>query len=125
MVDNVDIELDPRPASVAEARGAIGDLLEGLDGRTRDATRLIVSELVTNAVRHGPERPISLRVERDGERIRGAVEDQGEDTIAISRQASASKDGGFGLQLVDALSDSWGVEDGSTRVWFELTGRSR
>jgi hypothetical protein len=28
--------------------------------------------------------------------------------------------GGHGLRLVDALADDWGVERGSTRVWFEL-----
>lgn len=122
MTERVEIELSPRPESVPEARGAIGDLLEGLDRRVRDAARLIVSELVTNAVRHGPEKPIWLRVTRDGDSIRGEVEDQGNGTIAISRTADGYLNGGFGLRLVEAVSSRWGVEDGSTRVWFELGG---
>ena len=122
MAETVEIELSPRPESVAEARGAIGDLLEGLDRQNRDAVRLIVSELVTNAVRHGPEKPISLRVSRHGDSVRGEVSDQGDGTIAISRTAEDYVNGGFGLRLVEAVSRDWGVEEGSTRVWFEVGG---
>src|SRR5262249_53252731 len=99
MAERVEMELAPRPESVAEARGAIGDLLDGLDRRNRDAVRLIVSELVTNAVRHGPEKPISLRVIREDDTIRGEVSDQGDAAIAINRSAEGYVNGGFGLRL--------------------------
>ena len=124
MEDMVDIELKPRPESVAQARGAVGDLLDGVARRPREAVRLIISELVTNAVRNGPEKPIFLRVSRDPETIRGEVEDQGEGRVAIGRSAKGNVSGGYGLRLVDAVSTSWGVQQGSTRVWFEVSLQS-
>jgi anti-sigma regulatory factor (Ser/Thr protein kinase) len=123
MPEELDLTLEPRPESVAEARRAVTDMLEGLDDRTQDGVRVIVSELVTNALKHGPDRPIALRMWRDGESIRGEVEDEGSGKIHIWREVDRGSDGGFGLPIVDAMSDRWGVEDGNARVWFELIDR--
>lgn len=91
-----------------------------LDARTHEDLRLIVSELVTNAVVHGPNHPIRVHVElgNDGV-VRGEIEDEGSGTVRL-RAARADRGGGYGLGIVDALSDSWGVCGESTRVWFEL-----
>ena len=102
-----------------QARRLVRDLVHA--ERVDDAT-LLVSELVTNAVKYGPEEEtIRLIVEqartahalhRARPRPRAAARDARRETIPPR--------GGHGLRLVDALADRWGVERGSTRVWFEL-----
>ncbi len=122
MQQELDLNLPPRPESVAEARLASAGLLEGLSDATRDGVTLIVSELVTNALKHGPEAPVRLKLRRDGDGIRGEVEDEGDGKIQIRAEAERSfSSGGYGLHIVDVVSDSWGVQEGSTRVWFELS----
>lgn len=117
--------LPPRPESVGAARHALGDVLVGLDERTQDGVKVIVSELVTNAIKHGPGQPITLRIWRDGEAIRGEIQDEGSGTVEVWRESERGSRGGYGLPIVDAMSDRWGVYDGNTTVWFELLdGRS-
>jgi anti-sigma regulatory factor (Ser/Thr protein kinase) len=86
--------------------------------RVEDAT-LLVSELVTNAVKYGPDEPIRLIVDDDGDRARFTVHDAGLGPLPEIRDEDPAH-GGHGLRLVDAVADRWGVERGSTRVWFEL-----
>jgi anti-sigma regulatory factor (Ser/Thr protein kinase) len=86
---------------------------------------LVISELVTNAVRHGPGRgPIHLEVRRDGV-LRIEVEDQGTgfEPRAHPTAVADIPTGGFGLPIVRRLSTSWGVTPraGTTLVWSELT----
>ena len=99
-------------------------VIEGLDEQTLEDVRLIVSELVTNAVKHGPDGRVKLRPRREGKTIHGVVEDEGTSAFALRRGARLGPDGGLGLRLVDSLSDRWGVEGGTARVWFELKDRS-
>ena len=87
----------------------------------------VVSELVNNAVEHGPGKPITITLVVDGESIRGEVADQGNPSASIPRIREASerdpedpRDGGLGLALVDKLTAEWAVYEGSTHVWFEL-----
>jgi anti-sigma regulatory factor (Ser/Thr protein kinase) len=90
--------------------------------RTEDAT-LLVSELVTNAVKYGPTNcEIRLIIDQDAVRTRFTVHDPGAGPLPEMRPATspAHQGGGHGLRLVDTVSDRWGVERGSTRVWFEL-----
>jgi anti-sigma regulatory factor (Ser/Thr protein kinase) len=90
--------------------------------RTEDAT-LLVSELVTNAVKYGPvDGEIRLIIDQDATRTRFTVHDPGAGPLPQMRPATtpAHEGGGHGLRLVDSISDRWGVERGSTRVWFEL-----
>jgi anti-sigma regulatory factor (Ser/Thr protein kinase) len=122
MHEELDLTLPPRPESVAEARHASARLLNGFSDRSRSEAMLIVSELVTNALRHGPEQPVSLRLRRDDDAVQGEVEDEGTAVIRERPEARPAS-GGFGLHLVDVLSDRWGIEAGSSRVWFELSDR--
>jgi anti-sigma regulatory factor (Ser/Thr protein kinase) len=83
---------------------------------------LVVTELVTNSVRHGPEGRITVELDiAHPGRVRGQVGDEG---VATAKQRIADTEpetpGGFGLMLVDQLSRSWGVREGTTHVWFEL-----
>jgi anti-sigma regulatory factor (Ser/Thr protein kinase) len=101
-----------------QARQLVRDLV-GTE-RVDDAT-LLVSELATNAVKYGPEnQAIHLIVERTDSRTRFTVQDAGLGPLPEMRDADDPAPGGHGLRLVDALADRWGVERGSTRVWFEL-----
>ena len=86
---------------------------------------MIVTELVTNAVKHGPGGPVELAIESGGSGIRGEVTDPGPGIrhYDLDRRR-ATEEGGRGLFLVDALSDSWGLSEDSSRVWFEVAGRA-
>jgi len=87
--------------------------------RVQDA-KLLVSELVTNAVKYGPEDEIRLIIAHGEGRTRFTVHDLGLGPLPEMRAEDDPAPGGHGLRLVDALADRWGVERGSTRVWFEL-----
>ncbi|WP_189135000.1 SpoIIE family protein phosphatase [Wenjunlia tyrosinilytica] len=116
-----DWTLPPSPTSVARARelsrARLGDW--GLDGLV-DTTELLVSELVTNALRHG-EGDIRLRLLLDRTLVcevwdAGLVQPR-------RRRARDTDEGGRGLQLVSLLADGWGSRRtplGKT-VWFELS----
>ena len=86
---------------------------------------LLVSELVTNVVRHsaGDRRDTAsdMRVRVYPDRVRVEVRDEGP---GFTRSHAEDHDpgSGWGLFLVDELADEWGVESGSQNcVWFELT----
>jgi anti-sigma regulatory factor (Ser/Thr protein kinase) len=124
VAQELEITLDSQPDSVAQARRVTTQVIDGLDEQTLEDVRLIVSELVTNAVKHGPDGRVKVRLRREGSTIHGEVEDEGTRHFGLRRKARIGPDGGLGLRLVDSLSDRWGVETGTARVWFELTGRS-
>jgi anti-sigma regulatory factor (Ser/Thr protein kinase) len=117
-------ELPVKPEAAAQARHALDDVPTGLpDGRLRDM-HLLVSELVTNAVRHANLRPgdsIRLIVDLDGDALRVEVHDSGGGFVPTEPEPDPERPSGWGLYLVSELSDRWGVDfDGLTRVWFEL-----
>jgi anti-sigma regulatory factor (Ser/Thr protein kinase) len=125
MAQELEITLDSQPASVAQARQVTTQVIDGLSEQALEDVRLIVSELVTNAVRHGPEGRVKVRLRRDGNTVRGWVEDEGTSTFALRRRLHTESVGGLGLRLVEMLSDRCGVEAGTARVWFEISDRSR
>ena len=85
--------------------------------------KLIVSELVTNSVIHGPAGKVTLQLEIDPpDHVRGEVTDDGHGTPAI-RARDENRPGGMGLRILDSLSVDWGVHEGSTHVWFQLRER--
>lgn len=79
--------------------------------------RLLVTELVTNGVLHG-EGDVRLRVDASSQALRVEVVDEGHGFRSVRR--APDRDGGWGLGIVEALSDRWGVFAGSTHVWFEI-----
>jgi anti-sigma regulatory factor (Ser/Thr protein kinase) len=86
---------------------------------------LLVSELVTNSVRHARLRPpdtIRLRVEVSDRLLRVGVTDPGEGFGADILEPAVRGPGGWGLFLTERLADRWGVdrESGWTTVWLEL-----
>jgi anti-sigma regulatory factor (Ser/Thr protein kinase) len=118
----LDLTLQPQPASVAEARTRVCDAIEPeLGDGACDTLRLLVSEVVTNAVRHGGNgQPVELRASWNSE-VRIEVCDHGGGFTPAPRTGKLDEPGGFGLFLVGRLADSWGVDtDGATTVWFVL-----
>ncbi|WUV84826.1 SpoIIE family protein phosphatase [Streptomyces sp. NBC_01476] len=118
-----DWTLEPQPTSVARARELAHDqLLDwGLDDLV-DTTELLVSELVTNALRHGYG-DIRLRLLLDRTLVCEVWD--GALLQPRRRRARETDEGGRGLQLVAMLSQSWGsrrTHRGKT-VWFELALR--
>ena len=102
---------------------AIGELPDDQLGDVR----LLVSELVTNALRHADLRPddsISLRVRIDSALVRVEVADPGQGFHLGGAAEDRETVEGWGLYLVATLADRWGVErDASATanaVWFEL-----
>jgi anti-sigma regulatory factor (Ser/Thr protein kinase) len=115
----VTVQLDPDSHAPMDARTVLERIEGELSRQVYDDLRLVVSELVTNAVLHGPGTArvgVTLEV-RDG-LVRGEVTDEGRGTVEI--REAAGEGGGFGLQLLDRISERWGVHPGSTHVWFEL-----
>ena len=120
---NFSAVFEPAMETPALARHQLeGWLPATLPESDRGALRLLVSELVTNSVRHvaGSEKPVKLAVRIAGGKIRVEVHDGGAG-FAPGRPEPRGADGGFGLFLVERMASRWGVEtrDG-TRVWFEL-----
>ncbi|MBX6767785.1 MAG: SpoIIE family protein phosphatase, partial [Actinomadura rubrobrunea] len=112
-------DLPSDPAVVADARRKVTDRLSrwGLDGAAF-VTELLVSELVTNAIRHA-RGPIQLRLIRDRTLI--CEVSDGSDTAPHLRRARALAEGGRGLLLVAQLSQRWGsrpTPNGKT-IWAE------
>jgi len=112
------------PDSAAEARRALGEVSDHLSQRRLEDAQLLVSELVTNAIRHAgleEQETIRLVVETDDRGMRVEVSDRGPGFELTEPAPDPSRPSGWGLYLVRELSDRWGIDrDGGTRVWFEL-----
>ena len=91
-----------------------------LDGTRADDAVLLVSELVTNAVKYGGDGRIELVIEQPRGIMRVAVRDKGGPGPLPEMREPGLAGGGHGLRLVDRIADRWGVEHGSTIVWFEF-----
>ena len=118
----LDLSLQPQPASVAEARTRVCDAIEPeLTDGASDTLRLLVSEVVTNAVRHGGNgQPVELHASWNSE-VRVEVSDRGEGFTPAPRLGQLDEPGGFGLFLIGRLADRWGVDtDDGTTVWFVM-----
>ncbi|WP_399141563.1 SpoIIE family protein phosphatase [Streptomyces sp. NBUA17] len=110
------------PAEVGRARAAVREQLHtwGLPGPAAPA-ELMVSELVTNAVRHSHARPVELRLVR-ADTLLCEVDDDDHELPAL-RSAGPEDETGRGLRVVSTLAREWGASRtraGKT-VWFELT----
>ena len=123
----IDLKLRPTPGAVPDARRALEALDDEVSPQTLEDLRLLVSELVTNSVRHAGLREaqtIELKVKLLPETVRVEVNDQGSGFEPTPRGARGDDQSGWGLYLVSRISDRWGVSsDGVTRVWFELERR--
>ncbi|MEV4258237.1 ATP-binding protein [Spirillospora sp. NPDC049652] len=115
------------PSSVAVARRRLGSELgaAGVDASIVDDASVIVSELISNALRHArplPSGQVRVTWTRRGDVIEIAVSDGGATTEPRRGPGTLSSLGGRGLGIVETLAEGWGVrhEDGGTTVWARL-----
>jgi anti-sigma regulatory factor (Ser/Thr protein kinase) len=120
----IELELRPSPAAISLARRAVDQLAGAAPDPLIDNVRLLVSELITNSVRHAGLRDdarIGLRIYLGDGVLRGEITDPGPGFVPREQVLTISQQSGWGLYLVDQIADRWGVErDGVTRVWFEI-----
>lgn len=99
------------------------------DGDLNETVTLIAAELASNAVRHGhvSGRDFHLRLAEEPDRLRLEVSDTRSERLPKVRRNPVDDESGWGLPLVAALSDRWGVEPRSPgkRVWAEVRGYRR
>jgi anti-sigma regulatory factor (Ser/Thr protein kinase) len=111
--------------SAAEARRALDRLTGTIDEERLANARLLVSELVANAIEHvNEEGEIELRVAVSDEALRIEVLDPGPGFEPSARRPDDPKDSGWGLHFLAELADRWAVDtEDRARVWFELRAR--
>ncbi len=112
------LELPREASSPGIARLIVTAHGAGLPPERLKSANLMVSELVSNACRHGSGR-IQLTVHSGADGVRAEVLDEGSGA-SIAKADPRPARGGWGLHFVDRLSDSWGVETDASRVWFQL-----
>ena len=117
------VELGGERSAARGAREAIDAHLGGAlaEAELHDLC-LLVSELVNNAVLHGPrDAGVVLYLAFSPERVRVEVCDGGPGFDAAAPRGRPPDQGGFGLSLVDDIAARWGVAaEGGTCVWFEV-----
>ena len=123
-MDAFEISLQPAPTAATAARTEVTERLAARLGQgVLDDVRLLVTELITNALRHGKLTPgdrVSLKASIDDGVVRIEVSDPGNDGEVAPREPGP-KGGGYGLFLVEQLAKRWGVDRrNGTTVWCEL-----
>ena len=126
VAQEVELALDEQAPRAA--RAAVEAALQGqVTTMVLDDARLIVTELATNSVVHSrASRParLALRIERSPTMVRLELEDPGRDGVISVGLPDRAAGNGFGLNLVQVLSERWGAERvalGGTRVWSQLS----
>jgi anti-sigma regulatory factor (Ser/Thr protein kinase) len=120
--DGLSMALGRTPEAAALARRAIGELRADLDPPLMETLRLLVTELVSNSVRHTKADFVTLKVAVGKSAVLTEVADAGPSLDSECVEQAGADHTGWGLFLVQRLANAWGVkDDGSTkRVWFEL-----
>jgi anti-sigma regulatory factor (Ser/Thr protein kinase) len=121
-------ELAGGPYAVTAARLALSDLDSHVDASIAFDVRLLVSELVTNSVKHAQvseDDSIYLDVKIQEQVVRVEVRDSGPGFERPAVAPPDDADEGWGLFLVEQLSDEWGVDRDRQAVWFQIDCSSR
>lgn len=121
----IKFEVDNSLLAAREARRRLRSLREWLQDETLDTVELLVSEVVTNSIRHAaipPGGKIALRAKRLPEGLLIEVSNPGA-RFAKPVASSPRHGSGWGLFLLDQLAKSWGIRHkrGLTTVWFAVT----
>jgi anti-sigma regulatory factor (Ser/Thr protein kinase) len=117
----VDIPRDRTAPS--EARRAV-ERFDSLAPQVVPDVKLLVSELITNAVKYGSDGEVTLILTSEApDHVHVEVVDQGSGFVPVARARPKTEPGGWGLHMVETLTQRWGVREGSTHVWFEIDRR--
>jgi anti-sigma regulatory factor (Ser/Thr protein kinase) len=126
-VDRLELRFPSGPRAPGLARHALSRLSGEVREDVLENVSLLVSELVTNSVRHAGLRQgsaIIMNVEVRREAVRVEVFDEGPGFEPVSPAPTFYQDSGWGLLLVRCVADRWGVShEGMNRVWFEIDQR--
>lgn len=128
MGSKMSFELAGGAYAVTAARLALSDLDNRLEASVAFDVRLLVSELVTNSVKHAQvseDDSMVLSVAVDDDVVRVEVRDHGPGFKAPSAAPPHDADHGWGLFLVEQLADSWGVDGARRAVWFQIDSHTR
>jgi anti-sigma regulatory factor (Ser/Thr protein kinase) len=119
------VEIAATPEAPAQARSWLDGLaqLRSL-GQVAFDVRLLVTELVSNSVRHAGLRPgdhVAVALDLSDTRLRVEVRDPGSGFDPSTRRREPDAEGGRGLLILDAIAHRWGLAQppGAT-VWFEI-----
>jgi two-component sensor histidine kinase len=127
MSETMAIDLPAEPDSARRAREQLKPYRTSVSESTFIDLCLLVDELVVEALHDvsdgGAPTAIQLRAELDGDRVHVVVA-EGSGAYRLPSRRPAPGDPGFGLHLVQRLSDRWGIrrEGGRATVWLELLG---
>jgi len=117
---SVTLELERNADAPGAARRALDAIDHGLDREREYAVKLLMSELVSNAVKYGGEGTVFVEIESTPSGVRVQVDDQGPAFIPMRRKSERETPGGWGFVLVDELASRWGSSVQSAQVWFEI-----
>jgi anti-sigma regulatory factor (Ser/Thr protein kinase) len=124
MAAELSVELPRSPEAPFLARRALAELADEVDPSVLPDVRLLVSELITNSVKHGWVGGLSeVRLDVVATRwlIRVEVHDNGPGFEPVARTSASPLNSHWGLYLVEELADRWQVVSGAqTLVWFEI-----
>lgn len=113
-------ELPRRPDAPAIARRLLERQFGGsLPGADLETVKLLASELVSNAVRHGVGK-IILGMQMQSAGVHVCVSDEGNGFGPPPEPSKATATGKWGLAIVEAQATRWGTRKRPTLVWFEL-----
>jgi anti-sigma regulatory factor (Ser/Thr protein kinase) len=121
----INLSIPPDASAPGVAREALDALDASLGARLLEDSGLVITEIVTNCVRHAglaPSQQIELKLSMLPQLLRIEVSDDGPGFIGepVSLKPGQAP-GGWGLFLVDQLTDRWGVDcSHRTRVWLEF-----
>jgi anti-sigma regulatory factor (Ser/Thr protein kinase) len=120
--DGLSLRLRGGPEAAARARRALSKLRSDIDPPVMETLRLLVTELVSNSVRHARSETVVLKVLVGRAAVLTEVTDEGPGFDPSDAGSPGTNESGWGLFLVERLSHRWGVNQNEdvTRVWFEL-----